>query len=85
MTNSINTSQISNLENNIRISATSSFNAKDAYETIFEDVISKKTLDEETEKINQTQNRSLGAPPGFWNIDESDSLTSNVAVNFYMR
>ncbi|MBR5304438.1 MAG: hypothetical protein IKU37_06400 [Candidatus Gastranaerophilales bacterium] len=74
----INLTQFLNLEENIRISSSSNFNAKDAYENAFEDVILETASKTEEEKENKINFSSLGAPAGFFLdtslLNEEDKL-----------
>ena len=69
MTNetSFNTSQMLNLENSVRISSNSLFNAQNAYEASFEDAIIEETIkiEEKNQKEQKINFSSLGMPPGF--------------------
>ena len=68
----INSSQFLQLDSDIRISATSSFNAQEAYETQFEDILLEQTskAEEEQQKNNKINFYNLGAPAGFF-LDNS--------------
>ena len=85
---SINTAQFLQLDTNIRTSATSIFNAQEAYENAFEDVIQETTVDEtsktEERKINFS---NLGPPAGFFldvsMLSEEDKLEISSMCNTY--
>ena len=75
MTESINfnTNSLFNLENDVRISSNNIFNAQDAYENSFEDILLDEVSKEqqETKKIiNEPKFSNLGMPLGF-NLDTS--------------
>ena len=66
----LNSTDFLMLENQIRITANSSFNAQEAYENTFEDVLleqSTKVLQEEKENnfIKEINFSNLGMPAGF--------------------
>ena len=65
---SINTAQFLQLDTNIRTSATSIFNAQEAYENAFEDVIQETTVDE----TSKTEERKIN----FSNLEVAIYLTS---------
>jgi len=76
---SINQSKYLYLDTNIRTSATSSFNAQEAYENTFEDVMSEVAVKtQEDEKENKFSFSNLGAPAGFFldtsMLDEVDKI-----------
>ena len=63
----LNSARFLQLENDIRITANSTFNAQEAYENTFEDVLLEHTTKEsEQEKTNNVNFWSLGAPAGFF-------------------
>jgi len=69
----LNTTQFLQLDSDIRISATSAFNAQEAYETTFEDVLLdnvSKVEEEQQQKNNKVNFYNLGAPAGFF-LDNS--------------
>ena len=78
----LNTAEFLKLENNIRVSSNSSFNAQDAYENTFEDalldVVSKNEEEKNENKVNFS---NLGAPAGFFLdtslLSEEDKLEIN--------
>ncbi len=75
MTESINlnTNGLLNLQNDIRISSSNIFNAQDAYETSFEDVLLDEVSKEQQETAksnNEIKFANLGMPTGF-NLDTS--------------
>ena len=64
---SMNSAQFLQLDTDIRTTSTSTFNAQDAYENTFEDVVSEivnKTQEEE--RNNKINFSNLGAPAGFF-------------------
>lgn len=64
---SMNTAQFLQLDTDIRTSSTSTFNAQDAYENTFEDVISEiANKSQEEERNNKINFSNLGAPAGFF-------------------
>ena len=69
---SLDSSQMLYLDSSIRISSTSVFNAQEAYESSFEDIMLEETV--KIEENNQKQQKSsflnIGMPPGF-NLDTS--------------
>ena len=69
---SLDNSQMLYLDSNIRISSTSIFNAQDAYETSFEDVMLEEAtkVEENTQKQQKNGFLNIGMPPGF-NLDTS--------------
>ena len=83
MTQEINSySKMLSLDYDVRISASSSFNAQAAYENTFEDVISEKTMQQEFEKKKLTSNSTmLGAPPGFWMEDGTSATCKDIFLN----
>ena len=63
---SIDVNQMLNLGSDVRISASSSFNAQEAYENTFEDLIQEESTKTEQEKKEYKINfDALGMPPGF--------------------
>ena len=75
MTESINfnTNGLLNLESDVRISSNNIFNAQDAYENSFEDVLSdeiSKNQQENQKTTNEIKFTNLGMPSGF-NLDTS--------------
>lgn len=76
----LNTSQFLQLDNDIRITSNSVFNAQEAYENAFEDVISEKVVknDEENQKNNKVNFYNLGPPAGFF-LD--NSLLEEIELN----
>ena len=86
MTNEINfnTSGMLNLENSVRISATSMFDAQSAYENTFEDMILDEAskIEEQSQKQQKIVFSSLGMPPGFI-LDTSllDEFENNSSQN----
>ena len=78
---SLNSAQFLQLDTNIRTSATSTFNAQEAYENTFEDVILEVATKEQEEKENKINFSSLGAPAGFFLdtslLSEEDKLEIN--------
>lgn len=75
----LNSFQFLQLETDIRTSSTSAFNAQEAYENAFEDVLLEtvsKSQDEEKE--NKVNFSNLGAPAGFFLdtslLNEEDKL-----------
>ena len=62
----INSAQFLQLDTNIRTSSTSTFNAQEAYENTFEDLIQEEATKTEQEKKEYKINfDALGMPPGF--------------------
>lgn len=76
-------SKMLSLDYDVRISASSSFNAQDAYENTFEDVISEK-ISQNEQKNNYSFSciKALGAPPGFWLEDGTSSISTNIFNNY---
>lgn len=80
----LNNCEFLQLNNNIRVSSTSSYDAQNAFENIFEDVIAEKvSLDSEQEKEEYQINfSSLGPPAGFFLdtslLDERMSAEANL-------
>lgn len=75
MTESINlnTNGLFNLQNDVRITSNNIFNAQDAFENSFEDILLEEVSKEqqETQKtINEIKFANLGMPSGF-NLDTS--------------
>ena len=75
MTESINfnTNGLLNLESDVRISSNNIFNAQDAYENSFEDVLLdeiSKNQQENQKTTNEIKFTNLGMPSGF-NLDTS--------------
>ena len=74
MTNSISfdNSQMLYLDSGIRISSTSVFNAQEAYETSFEDLMLEEAtkIEENNQKQQNNNFINIGMPPGF-NLDTS--------------
>ena len=74
MTNEISfdNSQMLYLDSNIRISSNSIFNAQEAYETSFEDVMLDEAvrIEENSQKQQKNAFLNIGMPPGF-NLDTS--------------
>lgn len=68
----LNTSQFLQLNNDIRITSNSVFNAQEAYENAFEDVLNEEVIkiNEENQKTNKINFYNLGAPAGFF-LDNS--------------
>ena len=63
---SIDVTQMLNIASDVRISASSSFNAQEAYENTFEDLIQEEIVKAEEEKKEYKINfDALGMPPGF--------------------
>ena len=63
----VNTADFLHLDTNIRTSATATFNAQEAYENSFEDVLLEVvTKTQEEEKENKISFSNLGAPAGFF-------------------
>ena len=69
---SLNTAQFALLNPDIRVSATSTFNAQEAYENTFEDVLLDQVskTHEQNQKNNEVKFYNLGAPAGFF-LDNS--------------
>ena len=69
------------LDADIRTSATSTFNAQEAYENAFEDVILEVVSKNEEENQNKISFSNLGAPAGFFLdtslLSEEDKLEIN--------
>ena len=64
---SLNSAQFLQLEPNIRVSSTSTFNSQEAYENTFEDVMLEQVQkNEEEKKSTQINFSSLGPPAGFF-------------------
>ena len=61
-----NTTQFLQLNNDIRISSSSIFNAQDAYENTFEDVLLDVVSKTHEDKHNSTSSSGLGVPAGFF-------------------
>lgn len=61
----INTTDILTLQNNVRISATSSYNFQEAAENIFEDTLQEEVTKEEKIQKNEINTKNLGKPIGF--------------------
>ena len=86
---SINTSQFLQLDTNIRTSSTSAFNAQDAYENVFEDVMSEKIneIQQEETKLNKVNFSYLGPPAGFFldvsMLSEEDKIEVSSMFNTY--
>lgn len=86
---SINTSQFLQLDTNIRTSATTTFSAQDAYENIFEDVMSEKINEIQQEEIkpNRLNFSNLGPPAGFFLdvslLSEEDKIEVSSMFNTY--
>jgi len=78
---SLNSSQFLQLDTNIRTSSTSAFNAQEAYENTFEDVMLDVVSKIEEEKENKVNFSNLGAPAGFFLdtslLSEEDKLEIN--------
>lgn len=78
---SLNTSQFLQLATDIRTSSTSTFNAQEAYENSFEDVMMDVALKNEEEKENKINFTNLGMPAGFFLdtslLSEEDKLEVN--------
>ena len=74
MTNeiSLNASQMLYLDSQVRVTSNSVFNAQEAYENTFEDVMLEENskAQEQTQKQNKVSFLGLGMPPGF-NLDTS--------------
>ena len=74
MTNgiSLDNSQMLYLDSNIRISSTSVFNAQEAYESSFEDIMLEEAvkIEENSQKQQKSNFINIGMPPGF-NLDTS--------------
>lgn len=64
----INISELLFLGNNIRISSSNSFNAQDAYDNTFEDLLTEENSKTqcEIENKNKINFSNLGAPAGFF-------------------
>lgn len=77
----LNTARFLELDTNIRTSSTSTFNAQEAYENAFEDVILDVVSKAQEEKDNKVNFSSLGAPAGFFLdtslLSEEDKLDIN--------
>lgn len=76
-----NSAQFLQLDTNIRTSSTTTFNAQEAFENVFEDVafeVISQTQEEQEQKYN---NFNLGAPAGFFLdtslLSEEDKLEIN--------
>ena len=91
MTNEIGlySAQFLQLNNDIRTSATSTFNSQEAYENAFEDVLLEqvsKTQENEQEN-NKVKFYNLGAPAGFFLdtslLSEEDKLEINSSCCSY--
>ena len=86
---SINTSQFLQLDTNIRVSATSTFNAQEAYDNLFEDVMSEKIneVQQEESKANKINFSNLGPPAGFFldvsMLSEEDKIEISSMCNTY--
>ena len=68
-----NPAQFLQLDSDIRISATSTFNAQEAYENTFEDALLDEVVkiqEEQKPKENRVNFYNLGAPAGFF-LDNS--------------
>lgn len=79
----LNTSQFLQLNSDIRVTSNSVFNAQEAYESTFEDVINEEVIkinqeNQETEKNHKINFYNLGAPAGFF-LD--NSLLEEIELN----
>ena len=78
---SLNSAQFLQLDPNIRVSSTQNFNAQEAYENAFEDVMLETANKIEEEKENKINFSNLGAPAGFFLdtslLSEEDKLEIN--------
>ena len=83
----LNTTQFLQLNTDIRISSTSTFNAQEAYENTFEDVLLDVVSKTQEEKQNKTVFSSLGAPAGFFMdtslLSEEDRMEINSGFGSY--
>lgn len=74
----LNSAQFLQLEQNIRISSTNTFDAQQAYENVFEDTLLDIVSKSEEEKENKVNFSNLGAPAGFFLdtslLNEEDKL-----------
>lgn len=75
----LNSAQFLQLDSNIRTSSTNAFNAQEAYDNAFEDVmLDVVSKIEEEEKENKVSFLNLGAPAGFFLdtslLNEEDKL-----------
>ena len=62
----INTTDILSLQNDVRLSATSSFNFQEASENVFEDLVSQEVNENEVKNNeNKIDLNALGKPSGF--------------------
>lgn len=79
----LNQAQFLQLDTNIRVSSNATFNAQDAFENAFEDVVSEiANKDEQQQTTSHKVNFSnLGAPAGFFLdtslLSEQDKLELN--------
>ena len=86
---SINTAQFLQLDTNIRTSATSTFDAQNAFENVFEDVVSDKIneINQEETKNNKVNFSNLGPPAGFFLdvslLSEEDKIEVSSMCNTY--
>ena len=62
-----NSTQFLQLQNDIRISSTSTFNAQEAYDNTFEDVLLETVSKEQENKLEENKSKfyNLGVPAGF--------------------
>ena len=74
----LNSAQFLQLEQNIRMSSTNTFDAQQAYENVFEDTLLDIVSKSEEEKENKVNFSNLGAPAGFFLdtslLNEEDKL-----------
>lgn len=74
MTNGIISTHIPNYNNDIRISSNAAFgtnNFENIIENITQDVSQEIASEEEAQKINSNMFSNLGAPPGFWIVNDA--------------
>ena len=91
MTNEIglNSAQFLQLNNDIRTSATSTFNAQEAYDNTFEDVLLEQVskTQENKQENNKVKFYNLGVPAGFFLdtslLSEEDKLEINSSCCSY--
>ena len=85
---SLNSAQFLQLEPNIRVSSTSTFNSQEAYENTFEDVMLEQANKiEEEKKPMQINFSNLGPPAGFFLdvslLSEQDKLEISSMCSTY--
>ena len=83
----LNTTHFLQLNNDIRISSTSTFNAQEAYENTFEDVLLDVVSKTQEEKQSKIAFSSLGVPAGFFMdtslLSEEDRMEINSGFGSY--